>query len=919
MTTQGDSGDRRSPPAPGPFARMLLRALLTERERAEVIGELEELWERRVARDGVVRARRWYARELRRYALRLLQYRLVAWRRNRSGSDEEAGEGAVGGAAARPTTGGRSGVLEGFAADVRQAVRGWVKSPGLAATIVLTVGLGLGASTAMVAVVRAVLLDPLPYAEADRLERIYHAVAGNRWNLSVADYLAIVEYQTGFEGVAAYQTGEGILTTTAGAERVRVRRVTAGWFDLLGVPVAAGRTFGPQEGAPGAEPVAVVSQAFARRHFGDVASAVGAPIRLDGETMTVVGVLVTDPGPLEERHEVFPALQMATPGRRGPFTLTLIGRVRPDVDRLAAEAELREINRRVFPVADGDTPTTYGLMPLEELVVGRVETMVLVLLGAVAMVLLVASTNAAGLLTARAIRRRGELAIRSAVGASRGRLARHLVVESIVLSASSVLVALPVAAAAVGAVRAAGPDFLPRAGQVTLDAPTLGSMAALAALSVLLFGLLPAVQLMGGGTRIANALRSGGRTQTGTAAAHRVRRGLVAAQFAIALPLLVGAALLTTTFLRLHAVDPGFDGEGVLTLRVARTELEGDDGAAARAYWRELLDRVSGLPQVAAVGLNTGRPPREVDNINNFDPLDRPTPQGEPEPMATWLIASPGYFDALEIGLVAGRLFDGRDGPDSETTAAVVDRAWAEAVFPGQDPLGRRLYEGGCRAPECSIVEVVGVVEDVKYLGLGTATATGVVGTLYVPQAQWLASTTYLFVRVPEGNPLALVAPIRRIVRELDPGTAIDDIATADHLVDRALAAPRNIAALVLAFAAIAVLMALIGIYGVMSYFVHEHRREIGIRIVLGGRPRRVLQGIVGAGMRPVLVGTAAGLVLAALATRFTEHLLFGVAPGDPATLAAVAAAMLATALVACWIPTAGATRMDPGTVLRED
>jgi putative ABC transport system permease protein len=894
-----------SPPRPPVFVRAALRLFLHVEERAEVLSELRELWEGRVAREGAVTARRWYVRQLRGYPLRLLRYRaravLARALGRRSGAPVvEAVHGAS--------------WLEGVRGDVAQSLRSWAKSPVLALTVILTVGLGLGASTAMLGIVRVVLLDPLPYGASDRMVRIYHALGENRWPLAVADYLAIEEQQTHFDGVAAYATSERTLATPDGAERVRTRAVTAGWFDLLQLSALRGRTFHANDGLPGTAATAVVSWGFWQRRLGGGPDAVGRTLRLNDQDYTVIGVLPRAVGPLEERVDVFPILQLTPPTRRGPFMLTIVGRLKSGAEMAAAGAELESIIKRNWP----DATSTYGVMRLDEFVVGRFRTMLLVLLGAVVMVLLVASTNAASLLTARTMQRRTELATRAALGASRGRLARLLVTESVMLACGGALFGIALARLAVGAVHAAGPALLPRAEYVALDATVLGFAGLLTGLSLLVFGIIPALQLLGTGGGIAGTLRAGGRTMSGTASSHRVRRVLVASQFALAVPLLAGAALLLNTFLRLQRIDPGFDADGVVTMRIARSEARDSTPEMGVLFWNELLERVRVLPGVTGAGLNSDRPPRGAGNINNFDLLDKPVRPGEVEPMAVWLVASPGYFDALSIRLVAGRMFDARDTGELETTPALVDRTWAETMYPGEDPIGKRMYEGGCRAEDCRLVEVVGVVENVRYLGLDDAQAGVTVGTLYVPYSQWVPSLTNLFVRA-QGDPLALVGSIRGIVRELDRTVPIAEIALGTELIDDALAAPRNLASVVLAFAAVAVLLAMIGIYGVMSYFVNEHRRDIGIRLVLGGRPAAVLGLVLGRGMQPVIAGTLVGFLIAAGVTRFLSRLLFGVSPRDPATLALVALAMLSTALAACWLPAHRAARLEPAQVLRQE
>jgi putative ABC transport system permease protein len=884
-----------------------LRWLLSEQERGLVLSELRELWDHRVERYGEAKSRRWYARQVRSYPLRLLRDR---FRRGRLGQGKER-DGMI----------AQGGVLSGLGAEARHAFRIWTKSPVLALTIVLTVGLGLGASTAMFAVVRVVLMDPLPYDGAGRLVRIYHAVGGNRWNISVADYQAIETQQTHFEGVAAYSSSERTLTTEDVVERVRVRAVTAGWFDLMGVQAARGRTFEASDGNEGGPRTAVLSWRFWQSRFGADASAIGRLIHLDGRDHRVIGVLPREVGPLEERIDVFPALQFAPPTRKGPFNLTMVGRLRRGIDPAVAEAELRVINKRIFPIWQAgwqDSTATWGMMPLDEFVVGRFRPMLLLLFGAVGVVLLVASANAAGLLTARAIQRRAELATRAALGASGSRLARLLITESLLLACGGALMGLGIAAVAIRVVRTAGPDLLPRAGQVAMDGSVLAFAVLLTGLSLVIFGVIPALQLLGRRAGIAQTLRSAGRTASGDSSAQRMRRVLVASQFAIAVPLLAGAALLLNSFLRLNRVDPGFDGEGVLTARLARTGAFAESPAEAVLFWDELLARVSALPGVTAAGFNNGRPPDQAADINNFDLLDRPTPPGESEPTAVWLVASPGFFDALDIRLVSGRMFDERDNADSDFTAALVDRTWANRMYPGEDPIGKRMYEGGCRAADCSIVHVVGIVDDVRYLGLDDSQTGAAVGTVYVPQSQWIASSTNLYVRA-QGDPLALLEPIRAIVRELDPAVPITAVTTATKLVDDALLAPRNLTAAVIGFAAVALILAMIGIYGVMNYFVNEHRKDIGIRLALGGKPAAVFGLVLGRGLKPVAAGTLIGFAIAMGVTRFIAGLLYGVSPRDATTLAIVAFAMFTTAALACWLPARAAARLDPARVLRLD
>ncbi|MGH7555853.1 MAG: ABC transporter permease, partial [Longimicrobiales bacterium] len=373
---RGEQENRATPPRVSYIVGFALRLLLAEAERVAVLSELGELWERRVEREGEVEARRWYGRQLRGYPLRLLRARIRVTKggnvRSAAGPGSEPGDGG--------------GFIGGIASDARHALRSWLKSPVLASTIVLTVGLGLGASTAMFAVVRVVLMDPLPYESGDRMVRIYHAVRENRWPLSVVDFQAIEAHQTQFEGVAAYTSWERTLTSGGLVQRVRVRGVTAGWFDLAGIGALHGRTFVASDGEQGTPRTAVVSWGFWQRNLGADESAVGRVIRLDEQDYTVIGILPSAVGPVEERFDIFPVLQFAPPTRRGPFFLQLVGKVRAGTDPRVAAEELRAINERIIPIwATGGTEptTTWGIMPFDEFVVGRFRTMLLVLLGAV--------------------------------------------------------------------------------------------------------------------------------------------------------------------------------------------------------------------------------------------------------------------------------------------------------------------------------------------------------------------------------------------------------------------------------------------------------------------------------------------------------------------------------------------------------
>ncbi|MFN7963226.1 MAG: ABC transporter permease [Thermoanaerobaculia bacterium] len=529
--------------------RWALRLLLDREDRREVESDLEELYELRRQRDGERAARAWLARQWAQYPPRLL---LAASRR--------PAEPRPGGPRPHPDRSRleRGEPMENLWTDLRLSLRSLSRSPGLALTIVLTVGLGIGATTTLGSLVHTVLLKPLPYPEPGRLVRIYTDSPPHRFPFSVADYLALAEQQTRFEAVAGYTNTSQAFTRDDVAERISGKLVTGGYFSLLGVRPAAGRLLGPEDDRPGAEPVVVVSGRFARRYLGGAEAAVGQAVRLNGTDYRVAGVLPARVGPFEQDRDFFAPARWQTPPRKGPFFITALGRLRSEGDREAAAAELRAINQRIFPLwrtSYQDDKASWAALDLKESVIGDVATRLLLVLGAVAFVLLIASTNASNLLLARAAQRRRELALRDALGASRGRLVQLQLAESALLSLGAAALGLAFAAGGGWLAVHAGAGYLPRAHEIALSPPVLAFWAALTLGSAALFGLVPA--LAGARSRRGGALGAGGRSSTGGPATRRLRQALVAAQFAVATPLLIGSGLLLASPRQLEQVDPG--------------------------------------------------------------------------------------------------------------------------------------------------------------------------------------------------------------------------------------------------------------------------------------------------------------------------------------------------------------------------
>jgi predicted permease len=866
--------------------RWVLRRLLSEADRRAVESDLAELYEFRRRMDGEPAARRWLRRQRALYPVHLLADRA----RSAAGS-----------------IAGRGGLMSGLWRDVTHSVRSLRRSSGLAATIVLTVGVGLGATTAMVTVLDAVVVRPLPYADQDALVWIYTDRPPYQSPLSVADYRAIAEQQTSFADFASYETSSVTLTGSAGARRVTSRNVTWAYFSTLRLTPWRGRLFDKSDDQPNRN-VVVLGRDFWMAEFGGDASVIGRVIPVDGVAHTVVGV-VSDDGPLGHDISVYRSVSWDPPRRRGPFFIRAIARLRPGVTQAVALAELRAINQRAFPAAQAARTSewTFGLRDLKSRAIGDVASTLVFVLAAVACVLLIACVNAVNLLLARAIRRGRELNIRAALGASRRRLLQYLAVETALLTAVSAAVGLAIAAGAIQAIGIYGADYIPRIDEIRLGGPALMWLGLLSLASGLVIGLVPAVH----GLRLGadQQLRSGGRTVTDSPAARRVRRVLIAAEFAIATPLLVAAALVLTTLAHLRDVTIGVETSKILTASVSLPQGSYPDAAARRSFWDRALERLRAMPGAQAVSFADSRPPTDINQQNDMNLEDHPTPPGKIRPTSPWVGVTPEFFATVGVTLQEGRLLGASDFADNAADVVVVDRAWADRFFPGERVLGRRFHSGGCDT--CPWTSVVGVVNTVKYLGVDAPDQ----GTVYWPLNE-RERGRYILIR--SDRPSALAAPLRQAVRELDPNLALSGVATIDDLVTTSLATPRYLSVLVATFAGAALLLSLVGIYGVMSYFVQQQRRDIGIRLALGGEPSQVGRRVIAQGLAVVAIGVLLGLGATFFTSTVMSSVLFGVSATDPATLTAVPGMLLAFALLACALPARRAARVDPAEVLRE-
>ena len=758
--------------------------------------------------------------------------------------------------------------------DARYAVRLLARAPGFTAVAVVTLALGIGANTAIFSVARSVLLAPLPFVDPDRLVVVWHGYPPNmpRAAVSAPGYYELRDARHIFAAVAAMRVNSQNLTGDGEPERVVVARVSQSFQPMLGLPLAAGRWFVPEEDAPDRRPVVVLSDGLWRRRFGGDSRVIGQTMRLNDRPHEIIGIM-TARGVFPRQAEAWVPIAFTQADRadRGSEYLDVIARVRDGVDVARVPIALSGLADTLRRQYYADAPRwTLGMMSLKDDLVRDSRPIVLALFGAVGLVLVIACANVASLLLARAGHRRRELAVRAAVGAAPGRLRRQLLIETGVLGMLGGTAGVLAAAAVVPVLGHLVAATFPRVDAPRLDMVALGFALAASSASSLLFGLVPAWQLSRNDVRtiLTEESRSGTRRHTG--------HWLVAAQLALAFAVLVGAGLLTRSFARVTAVDPGFGVDHRLTLRVSLPLARYPAAPQRMAFYQQLLDRMPALPGVRGAGGVSELPLSDLKNMGTFEIEGRVVPRGTEFPHADWRSASPGYFKAMGIGLVGGRFFEDRD-TGGAPRVAIIDDVAASKYWPGESPLGRRITIDDA-APE-SWREVVGIVRSVHHDSLEASSR----GTLYFPLAQRTTAGLYVVVH-SDADPLALVPAIRASVRALDPDLPLYDVRTLDDRLSDTLGRRRIATWLIAVFASIALALAAVGVYGVTSYDVSQRAKEIGIRMALGADRRSVLAMVVGSGLRMALAGILGGGALALILTRLAGGLLFGVSGHDPVT-----------------------------------
>jgi putative ABC transport system permease protein len=796
--------------------------------------------------------------------------------------------------------------------DIRNTLRSLRHHPIFTLTAVLTLALGIGGNTAIFSAVDGVLLRPLPFPEPGRLVSVWgHHASIGRETASLPDYLDWRRESRSFSGMAARANTQFTLTGAGDPEVVAGALVTANYFRVLGAPIPLGRGFADDEEKSGASRVAVLSEGFWRREFGGRPDAVGRRIILSGVPYTIVGAGALGLS-VPTNVDVWTVLRTDTTlGRRSDF-LEVVGRLAPGADVRRAQEEMSTIAGRLARAYPGSN-AGWGveLVGLQERVVGEIRPALLVFMGAVALVLLIACANVANLMLARVASREREVTIRAALGATRRRLVRQLLTESVVLALSGGALGLGLAMWGVRALQALEPGTIPRLGEIAVNGNAFAFALVISVATGLLFGIAPASRILTYDLR--GGLAEGGRGTAGHRSAGRTRSLLVLAEVALACVLLVGAALLLTSFIRLQGVDPGFAPKDILTARLTLPRARYADSTRQTAFADALLAQVRSLPGVRSAALASDAPLGDGPPYWAFAVAGVEQPPPEVVQDAVVFRTTPDYFRTFAIPLVRGRLFEARDRGDA-APVALVSEGLSKRFWPGRSPLGARITFGNPEDSTSVWMTVVGVVGDVRQEGPAAAAYP----QLYVPLAQ-VPSRSLLIAIHTSGEPRALTPALKRAISGLDASLALGRVATMDERVAGTLARPRVNALLLGAFAATALMLAALGIYGVIAYGVVQRTRELGIRMALGARSEDVLRLVLRQGMTPVLAGLALGLGGAAVASRVLRGLLYGVGGTDPITYALVAAFLAAVALVASYLPARRAATADPVVALRSE
>jgi putative ABC transport system permease protein len=800
--------------------------------------------------------------------------------------------------------------------DLRYNFRMMRKHPGFAAVAVFTLALGIGATSAVFSVVNAILLKPLFYENPERIAVLWgnNAQSGlEQFPFSYPDYADFKEQSRSFQQLAAFRSEDFTLTGNSEPERIIGAAVSEDFFPMMGVQAMLGRTFSPEDQKPGAN-VVMVSRELWQRRFGESPDLVGQSITLNEKSYTVVGVMPRNflfPGELFEHTDLWVPLNLAPEEMiaRGQRTLFITGRLKPQIAPAEAQSEVEAIAGRLQQqYQDTNTGWSAKLIPLREQFVGDVRPSLLILLGAVCFVLLIACVNVANLLLARAASRQREIAIRMAIGASRGRMIQQLLTESLLLGVLSGAFGLLLAVIGVSLLRSLIPTSYLNAQDIGIDGKVLAFTLLISIVTAVIFGLAPAFQATK--VDINGWLKDGNGKMSAGVRRRWLRSILVVSEITISLVLFVGASLLIKSFLRLQQVEPGFKAENVLTLDIALPESRYPDEVKQKAFYQQVLQQLHDAPGVTSVGAVTSLPLGKSDRTRAFGIDGRPLNPSN-VPTASYSAVSADYFSTLGIKLVKGRYFTERDS-EQAPMVAVVNETLARRYFPGEEALGKRLVQR--KAGKLMLREIVGIVGDVKSYGLDAETQAG----LFVPYQQDAVLGMTLVAR-SNSNPLGLSAVARNVVQRVDPYQPIDNISTMEQIVSQSIAQQRLNMILLSIFAAVALILAAVGIYSVMANSVRERRQEIGIRMALGAQPGHIFKMVIGQSMLLTVLGVGIGLAVAFTLTRLISSLLYGVSAVDPVVFVGTPVLLAGVAFLASYLPARQATKVDPIIALKTE
>ena len=805
--------------------------------------------------------------------------------------------------------------------DIRFALRMIVKSPAFSAAVILTLALGIGANTALFSIVNSVLLNPLPYPQSSQLVALYGDKPG--LGLGPISYPNFLDWQRSaqsFSSMAMYRHEDYNLMTTGQAERVNGLMVSAAFFTTLGIPPALGRDFLREDDHVGAAPVVLLSDAFWHRHFGGSPAVVNSSIDLGGTNYTIIGVLPAGFRFHEVDRDVFtPIGQLSDANfldRRVEMSAYAVGRLKPGVTQAQAGAEMDAIAQHLsqaYPEADKNVGI--GVVPMKQDVVGKVQPILLVLLAAVAFLLLIACANVASLLLVRSMRRSGEFAVRRALGAGSGRVIRQLLTESVLLAGIGGLLGLLIAFVGTKTALRFLPSTLPRSSEVSMDAKVLLFTLGVSLLSGLGFGLAPALKFSR--VSLQQVLRQS--TQGAGGARRRLHAVFVVAQVALSIVLLVGAGLMLRSLSALLKVDPGYDPQHALTFSMSLPPHPKATPAQIRERLRQFEAQMRNIPGVEAVSITLGSRPLIHDSELPFWIEGQPKPASDNEmPQSMFYLVQPGFQRAMGLTLRQGRFISPQDN-ENEPVVVDVDERFARQYFPTQSPIGQHIH-----IEEFDVeAEIIGVVGHIRQWGPAADSLGSVEVQFFYPFMQvppkmlpLVADGTAVVLRTHD-DPAAVMTSVRRAVSELDPGAVIYSVETMDAVLSNSLAARRLSMLLLAAFAILALTLACIGLYGVLSYLVGQRTREIGVRMALGAQRGDVLRLILRQGVAMALAGVGLGMILSLGLTRLMSSQLFGVTPHDPLTFAGVGLLLIAVSLVACFVPALRAARVDPMAALR--